>query len=199
VADDKKYLRSVLGECRSRLPAAYVSAASRRVQLRVLESKIYCNSPTIVLYAAKDNEVCTDLLLNDALASRRRVLLPRVIPEIHRLSLVSVRNPAELVRGSFGIFEPSGTEIVPIANLEPALFCVPGLGFSCAGQRLGRGGGYYDRSLAAIGPHTIIAGLAYSFQLLDRLPQSPHDRRLNLIFTESAAHAGQAFDWSVPP
>lgn len=191
VADDKKYLRKVLGDCRSGLSAAFVVAASRRVQLRVLESNFYQATPTIVLYAAKDNEVATDLLLNDALASRRRVLLPKVIPEIHELAIVRVRNRAELVPGNFGILEPAGTEIVPVADLGPALFCVPGVGFSRMGQRLGRGGGYLDRTLAAIAPQTITAGLAYSFQLLDRLPQSPNDRRLNLIFTESAVHAGR--------
>jgi 5-formyltetrahydrofolate cyclo-ligase len=198
VADDKKYLRQVLGECRSGLPKGFVAAASRRVQLRVLESSFYKATPTIVLYAAKDNEVSTDLLLDDALASQRRVLLPKVIREIHELAIVRVRNFAELIPGNFGILEPTGAEIVPVADLGPSLFCVPGVGFCLTGQRLGRGGGYLDRTLAAIGPQTITAGLAYSFQLLDRLPQSPNDRRLNLIFTESALHAGQAFDRSIP-
>jgi len=197
VADDKKYLRKVLGECRSGLPAAYAASASRQVQLRVLESDFYHATSTIVLYAAKDNEVSTELLLNEALASQRRVLLPKVIREVKELAIVRVRNRAELVPGNFGILEPAGTEIVPVADLGPALFCVPGVGFSRTGQRLGRGSGYLDRTLTAIGPQTITAGLAYSFQLLDQLPQSPNDRRLNLIFTESAAYAGQAFDRSI--
>jgi 5-formyltetrahydrofolate cyclo-ligase len=197
VADDKKYLRKVLGECRSALPMAYVASASWRVQLQVLESSFYRAAPTIVLYTAKDNEVATDPLLADALGSKRRVLLPRVIPEIHELVLVRVRNCAELVPGNFGILEPTGAEIVPVADLGPALFCVPGVAFSRTGQRLGRGGGYFDRALAAVGPKTVTAGLAYSFQLLDRLPESPNDRRLNLIFTESALHAGQAFERSI--
>ena len=194
MADDKKYLRKVLGECRSALPMAYVASASRRVQLRILESGFYQATATIVLYAANDNEVSTDLLLGDAFSSRRRVLLPRVIPETRELVIVRVSNGAELVPGSFGLLEPMGSEIVPVANLGPALFCVPGVAFSPTGQRLGRGGGYFDRTLASAGPQTVTAGLAYSFQLLDRLPESPNDRRLNLIFTESAMHAGQTFD-----
>jgi 5-formyltetrahydrofolate cyclo-ligase len=196
VADDKKYLRQVIGECRSALLKSYVASASRLVQLRILESSFYRATSTIVLYAAKDNEVGTGLLLADAFSSRRRVLLPRVIPATHELVIVRVRNDAELVPGSFGLLEPMGSEIVPVANLGPALFCVPGVAFSRMGQRLGRGGGYFDRTLAAIGPQTVTAGLAYSFQLLDRLPESLNDRRLNLIFTESAMHAGQAFSRS---
>jgi 5-formyltetrahydrofolate cyclo-ligase len=198
VADDKKYLRKVLGECRSALPMSYVASASRRVQLRLLESTFYRAASTIVLYAAADNEVGTDLLLADTLGSGRHVLLPRVIPEISELVIVRVRNRDELAPGSFGLLEPTGTEIVAVADLESALFCVPGVAFSRIGQRLGRGGGYFDRTLAAIGPQVVTAGLAYSFQLLDRLPESPSDRRLNLIFTESAIHAGQAFDRSIP-
>ena len=197
VADDKKYWRKVLGECRRGLPNSYVTAISRRVQVRVIESHFYRTAATVVLYAAKDNEVTTDLLLNEALASQRRVLLPKIVPQTRALLIVRVRKSVELVPGSFGILEPGGTEIVSAADLGPALFCVPGVAFSRTGQRLGRGGGYLDRALAAIGQQTITAGLAYSFQLLDWLPQSPNDRRLNLIFTESAAHAGRPLDRSV--
>ena len=193
VADDKKYWRNVLGECRRGLTSSYAIAASQRVQARVIESRVYRTAATVFLYAARDNEVATDLLLNDALASQRRVLLPKIIPGTRRLLIVRVRNKAELVPGSFGILEPCGTEIVPPRELGPALFCVPGVAFSCTGQRLGRGGGYFDRTLAAVSPQTITAGLAYSFQLLDWLPQVPNDWRLNLIFTESAIHAAPPF------
>jgi 5-formyltetrahydrofolate cyclo-ligase len=194
VADQKKYLRRILRECRGALPGSYAASASRQVQLRVLESSFYRAATTIVLYSAKDNEVNTDLVLATALASSRRVLLPKVIPESRELVIVCVRSSAELAPGCFGLLEPTGAEIVPVSSLGQALFCVPGVGFSRTGQRLGRGGGYFDRVLAAIGPKTVTAGLAYSFQVLDQLPESPNDRRLDLIFTESAMHTGQAFD-----
>jgi 5-formyltetrahydrofolate cyclo-ligase len=191
VADEKKYLREVLGECRKALPTAYAGAVSRQVQGRVIESEVYRAASTIILYAAKDNEVSTDLLLDDALASNRSVLLPKIISEISQLALVRISSRAELIRCTFGILEPAGREIVPLTDLGPALFCVPGLAFGPGGQRLGRGGGYFDRTLGTRGPEVVTAGLAYSFQLLDQLPQSLNDRRLNLIFTESATHGGQ--------
>jgi 5-formyltetrahydrofolate cyclo-ligase len=194
VADQKKYLRRVIGECRGALPGSYVALASRQIQLRVLESSFYQGAATVVLYSAKDNEVDSGLLLASALGSRRRVLLPKVVPESQELVIVRVRSSAELAPGSFGLLEPTGTEIVPVSSLERALFCVPGVGFSRTGQRLGRGGGYFDRALATIGPETVTAGLAYSFQVLDQLPETPNDRRLDLIFTESAVHTGRSFD-----
>ncbi len=196
MADDKKYLRKVLGECRRGLPGAYVASVSRRVQLRVLQSKPYQDSSTVVLYAAKDNEVGTDLLLDAALSSHRRVLLPKIVPG-NLLALLRINDRAELVPGSFGVLEPVGAGIVSVGCLGAALFCIPGVGFTPTGQRLGRGGGYFDRILAAVEPQTVTAGLAYSFQMLDQLPESPNDRRLNLIFTESAVHAGQVLDQSI--
>jgi 5-formyltetrahydrofolate cyclo-ligase len=60
------------------------------------------------------------------------------------------------------------------------------LAFGPQGQRLGRGGGHYDRFLAALPREAITVGLAYSFQLLDRIPQESFDRRLQIIITESA-------------
>ncbi|HKV55542.1 MAG TPA: 5-formyltetrahydrofolate cyclo-ligase [Candidatus Binataceae bacterium] len=189
MADDKKYLRKILRECRSALPRAYVASASGAVQRRLMASAAYRDADAVVLYAAKDNEIATGELLAGVLASGRLALMPKVVLDSHDLRLIRVNDPSELAPGAFGLLEPTGAEIVPLAGLVRALICVPGVAFSPVGQRLGRGGGYYDRMLAATGPQVITAGLAYSFQLLDRLPESPNDRRLNLIVTESAMHA----------
>ena len=165
---------------------------SKQVQERLLESDFYRSSRCIVLYAEKDNEVATDQIFADALASGRRVLFPRVIPEYRGVSLVRVCSRDELRPGAFGLLEPTGSETVPPAELGRALICVPGVAFSLEGQRLGRGGGYYDRLLAETGSQAVTAGLAYSFQVLDRLPESPDDRRLQLIVTESGVYAAGA-------
>ena len=191
MADEKKYLRQILTESRVRLLPERVAALSKQVQERLLESDFYRSSRCIVLYAGKDNEVATDQIFADALASGRRVLFP-VIPEYRGLSLVRVCSRDELRPGTFGLLEPTGSEIVSPAKLGRALVCVPGVAFSLEGQRLGRGGGYYDRLIAAIGSQAVTAGLAYSFQVLDRLPESPDDRRLQQIVTESGVHAAGA-------
>jgi len=189
VADDKKYFRQILRESRAALPATVVASLSRRVQERVLASICYRNAATVVLYAPKDHEVETAAVFAQTRVSGRRVVYPRIVTETNRLALVPVDDLAELRPGRYGLLEPSGTEIVPAAELGPALICVPGLGFSRTGGRLGRGGGYYDGLLAVVGPQVVSAGLAYSFQLLDRIPQSPGDRQINIIVTESALHS----------
>ena len=184
---DKTYLRNVLKTCRASLPASYADEVSAIVQRRVIAAEFYRHADTLILYAPKDREIATELIFADARAAGRKIFFPKVGPT-QELALVRVDNPAELQPGAFGLLEPTGAETVPVANLRQALICVPGLAFSPDGDRLGRGGGYYDRLLAQTGPSTTSAGLAYAFQVLDQLPQAPGDRRIDLIITESALY-----------
>jgi 5-formyltetrahydrofolate cyclo-ligase len=189
LADEKKYLRRTLSESRRTMPQALARQLSDQIQLRITSSLLYSQSETVVLYAAKDNEPETWLILERAVADKRRVLFPKIASDNPTLSLIRVHDRTELRPGAFGIAEPTGTEMVSAALLERTLICVPGVAFSLSGQRLGRGRGYYDCLLAAAHPEAITAGLAYSFQVLSRLPQSPHDQRLGFIVTASAIHS----------
>jgi 5-formyltetrahydrofolate cyclo-ligase len=190
VADDRKtYLRAILRECRASMPQAGARARALAAQRIVLASELYRGARAIALYAAKDNEVATAELLADALESGRSVMLPRWNRARGEIEAAIVDDPAALVSGKFGVLEPpAGARAISAGALAGTLVCVPGLAFGPAGQRLGRGGGHYDRFLAALSPEAITVGLAYSFQLLDGVPEGPTDRRLNFIVTESALH-----------
>jgi 5-formyltetrahydrofolate cyclo-ligase len=192
LADEKKYLRQILTETRKALPPLAAAHSSDRIQDQVLTSSLYREAQTIVLYAAKDNEPAAWLILEHALASGRIVIFPKLASNNSLLSLIKVGARENLRPGAFGILEPTGTEMASPAHLARALICVPGVAFGLSGQRLGRGGGHYDRLLAASHPQAITAGLAHSFQVLDRLPQSPHDRRLGFIVTACAIHAADS-------
>jgi len=200
VADDKINLRQILQECRAALSAARAEELSRAVQQRVLALDRYRSASTVVLYAAKDNEVLTERILAHALSSGRVVYYPKLDLCKDQLVLVRVSNPAtELQPGAYGIREPIGTDTLNPSALDDALVCVPGLGFDPSGQRLGRGGGHYDRLIAYLGPTATTVGLAYSFQLLEALPNQPHDQRLDFVITESAVHIagrGRSGAWS---
>lgn len=85
----------------------------------------------------------------------------------------------ELARGPLGTRQP-GPEAEP---LTPGFLIVPLLAFDRAGRRLGYGGGYYDRTLAAL-PGATALGVAYAAQELDEVPAGPEDARLAAIATE---------------
>ena len=108
-------------------------------------------------------------------------MLPRVRPD-HTLDHHAVRGPDELTPGPFGIAEPrpSCPTVAPAA-LDVIL--VPGVAFDRAGGRLGYGGGFYDRFLAACtGPRL---GLAFALQLVACVPREAHDLPLAVLVTEA--------------
>ena len=70
----------------------------------------------------------------------------------------------------------------------PKVWIVPGLAFTRTGARLGYGGGWYDRLLAAADPSAVLLGVAYPFQMVEELPSEPHDIRLtDVVVAEGCA------------
>jgi len=189
VADEKKNLRAIMIACRDALPGERAAAMSESVERRLLASDSYRDASAIVLYAAIGNEISTDLIMTDALTSGRAVFYPRVDASSGTIVARRIRDLAELARGAYGILEPAeSSESLDSKSFAKILVCAPGVAFGLEGQRLGRGGGHYDRFIGQLGGEAITVGLAYSFQLLDRIPETGTDRRLNFIVTESAIH-----------
>jgi 5-formyltetrahydrofolate cyclo-ligase len=189
VADEKKNLRAIMIACRDALPRERTAAWSESVERRVLASESWRDVSAVVLYAAIGNEVSTDRILADAIASGRAVFYPRVAASTGMIVARRIRDRSELARGAYGIPEPSeSSEVLDRERFAKILVCVPGVAFGLEGQRLGHGGGHYDRFIGQLGREAITVGLAFSFQLLDRIPETGLDRRLNFIVTESVVH-----------
>lgn len=112
------------------------------------------------------------------------VCVPRTDWDARAMEPVRLGGP--LVEGPKGIREPGADQpAVMIDELEVVV--VPGLGFTAAGERLGRGAGFYDRFLARLAPGTTTVGLAVSVQIRDDLPTEPTDRRVDWLVTEDGA------------
>lgn len=191
MADQKQYLRTILSEARRSLPVATANALAASVQERLIASQVYREASSVVLYSPRGREVDTASIAADALRSGRRLFYPIVDRTHHGMSFGEVSAPSALRPGAYSIPEPppDAPALEPGKLCAGTLICVPGLAFTVGGVRLGRGGGYYDRILAALAPGVITAGLGYSFQLFDRLPCETWDRRLDFLVTESAVYA----------
>ena len=187
MADAKEDLRRIFKSARDAISCRFVRDHSAQIQRRVLDSSLYDESRTVVLYAADGGEVSTDIVFAEAIASGRCVLFPRLDRDTNELVLCRAGGPQDLAPGAFGILEPQ-SEKMDVSTLGPATMIVPGVVFSSRCERIGRGGGHYDRLLSKVGAQTVSIGLAYSFQLLDRIPQSLWDRRLDYVATESCVH-----------
>lgn len=123
----------------------------------------------------------------DALRSAgARVLLPVTGPP-GPLDWAEYTGPAALRRARYGLLEPTGPHLSPAAVARAVTILVPALAVDRRGVRLGRGAGYYDRTLPAARPDARLVAVVRDEELLDHLPEEPHDRRMGWALTP---HAG---------
>ena len=91
--------------------------------------------------------------------------------------------PGALVSGRFGLLEPAGPWLEPDAVALAAVVLVPALAVDSHGVRLGRGGGYYDRTLALCAPGTRLVAVVRDDELVEELPSEAHDVRMTHALT----------------
>ena len=87
---------------------------------------------------------------------------------------------------------PSPTAAAPLAPSEVDVVVVPGVAFTADGQRLGQGGGWYDRFLAGLRDDAVAIGVCFEAQILDAVPTEPHDVVLDVVVTERGPVGGGA-------
>ena len=166
---DKKALRREIGAKKRAMSAEEIERASARLAEKFFQTELYRQAKAIYGYLSYNQEVRTEPILRRAQADGKRVAVPKVYGgEMRFLWLDDLQQVAP---GTYGIPEPIADG--PVAMDEAALVLMPGLAFDPEGHRLGYGGGFYDRFLAAE-PHPTLA-LCYDFQLLPQLPTQPHD------------------------
>ncbi|MEO5377394.1 MAG: 5-formyltetrahydrofolate cyclo-ligase [Magnetococcus sp. DMHC-6] len=196
----KETIRKQLRLCRKNLTQEQIFSLSRIVFQFVTTLRVYQEASSIGLYFPIDNEVDTALLFENAHCLGKKVYVPVVDKSSSALRFVLISPDAQLQSGAFGILEPLHREELldpwHSSGLEALdLLFVPLLGFDRQGGRLGFGGGYYDRALAAglkMGANglnrPLLVGLAYHFQEVDQLPSEPHDILLNLVVSTSGVY-----------
>ncbi len=180
-------LRASLRQARRSIPPIERARSARRVALIAERERLVRPQWRIGLYIALPEELDTAALL--ALARRRgsQVYLPRIGAQSPARSMQFVRLGTRVLRNRFGIPEPLGPAL-PSARALDILF-VPLVGFDRRGNRLGMGGGYYDRALAftrarAMSARPLLVGLGYAMQQLERIERAAHDVPLDMVITE---------------
>ena len=141
-----------------------------------------CGSP-LAVYLASPDEINIDPYIEDLLRAGVDVVAPRWNGETYALARLKGLDEKSLRRGPMGIREPIDAAIVEPKKV--AVWIIPGLAFTRGGKRLGYGGGWYDRLLAAAPKDAVKIGVACSFQIVDDLPAEPHDIPLTDVINDS--------------
>ena len=173
----KQRIRELLIQKRRMMSAEERTAQSALILSQLEKMTVFQEAKTVLLYYPKNNEV--DVLPLFKRYKRDKVLL---LPVTHRRGMTA--NPYEgndkMHRGKVGIPEPT----TPPYEGEIDLIIVPAVAFDKQGNRLGRGGGYYDRFLKKQS-HATFIGVGYDFQLVDEVPVRQHDQKMHRIILPS--------------
>jgi 5-formyltetrahydrofolate cyclo-ligase len=187
-------LRRKMLALRNQLPTDKRAELNSRLCERVLALPPFARQRNIFIYCSYLSEVATGALIDQLLVSGHTVCVPLVQPATSTMQAVALSCPeTELVPGYRGIPEPRSSlipdRIFPAERLDITL--VPGSVFDRQGYRLGYGGGYYDRFLSLAAPQALRIGLAFSIQLVMRIPLLPHDIPMDVLVTEK-----EVFSWA---
>lgn len=141
-------------------------------------------------YVSFGAEFDTGAFIADLRARGKQLVLPRVDRDTRALKLYTVHDPdQELVPGVWGIREPRVDVCPEVAPAAVDFVLVPGVAFTARCERLGYGGGYYDRLIHTFAGRPALVAAAYSLQIVPELPVTPSDQKVDIVITEDAEYS----------
>ena len=182
--EEKQLLRRTMRALGRQLSDKYKAASSRSICAHLLAMPAYQAASAVFCFVGTDHEIDTRPILAHALAAGKRLSVPRCTgPGI--MELRQLRSLEELSPGAYGIPEPP--ESAPVMNPDDVdLAILPCLTCSHLGQRLGQGGGYYDRFLSNYRGGTVL--LCREKLIREEIPLEPHDYPIPWVLTETGLY-----------
>ena len=173
---NKSALRQEIREKKRSMTEEEIENRSTRLGELFIQSQLYRDAKTIYGYLPYNQEVRTIPILEQALRDRKKVAVPKVYGDT--MKFIYLEDLSQVAKGYAGIPEPIADE--PVAEDTSALVLMPGLAFTKNGDRMGYGGGFYDRFLAEEPNHPTLA-LCYDFQMVESLPTEEYDIPVDMV------------------
>jgi len=157
--------------------------------------QFFRNSQRIAMYLSNDGELDLTPLILRAFGLKKRVFLPALHkPGYDRMVFIRYTKKSPMRNNRFGIAEPRYQNRTTITPRSLDLVLMPLVAFDKTGNRLGMGGGFYDRTFAFLGTRKHwhkprLIGVAYDFQLIDDIPHEPWDVPLDGVVTPTTFYA----------
>jgi len=167
---DKKELRRQIREKKRAMTPQQIEEASCRLGQLFVNTPQYQQAKTIYGYLPYNQEVRTVPMLEQAIRDGKRVAVPKVYGD--DMKFIYMDDLTQVTLGYANIPEPTADG--PVADDKTALVLMPGMAFTKNGDRMGYGGGFYDKFLASEPDHPTVA-LCYDFQMVESLPTEEYD------------------------
>ncbi len=180
---DKTQLRLKLKKCLSAITQEQRDQKSKNACRNLIASVQFQKASIVMLYMSLPHEVNTDDAILHAWQLGKTVLVPKIYWDKKHMVPVEINSLETGFASSVaGLRNPLSSVPVPYEEID--LVVTPGLGFDRSGNRLGRGGCYYDRFFANPALKAVKCGFAFKEQIVDEIPTEPHDKKMDIIITD---------------
>ncbi|MDI6878963.1 MAG: 5-formyltetrahydrofolate cyclo-ligase [Desulfitobacteriaceae bacterium] len=186
--DEKKRVRNLVLARRGALTERERQEKSLHIEKQVLTLPEYEKAQTVMLFLNFRDEVETTALAEETLTRGKQLVLPRCAPQGILIPALIRDLDQDIEPGTWGIREP---RLQGLREADPwaiDLVIVPGAAFDGQGNRLGYGGGYYDRFFGRLRPQVLRVAIAFATQVLPEVPVDPHDQKMSILVTEEGVH-----------
>lgn len=191
--ENRKQIRRLIIQQRNQLTPGQQQQLSGVISQHFLKTLLFLKSKRTAFYFAHHGEVDPSSIVTKALAMHKECFFPVLDPVKHnRLWFASYHAHDKLIKNCYGIWEPN---LQKNHSINPRILdtvIMPLVAFDTHGNRLGMGGGYYDRTFAFLKEHAVsrpkLIGLAYEFQKVASIEIEPWDIPLDYIITEKVIY-----------
>lgn len=182
----KKELRTVVKNKLKEMGAIEHKSKSEKIQEHLSSTSLWKEVSTIAITISRGNEVDTYQIIKKAWTEGKKVVVPKTYPKKKEMVFFQITSFDELENTYFQLKEPKETVCFPYRREDIELIIVPGVAFDRKGNRLGYGGGYYDRYLDHYKGNT--CALAFEEQLVSEIPLESYDVPVQMIVTENQVY-----------
>ena len=181
---EKKVLRKELLQKRENYTAEQIDEISRTIFGKVKQLQCFEEAKTVMIYVSYGKELNTFPFIKECIQMGKQVLTP-ICNKDHTMTLALTKTfPEGFVSTKMGILEIPKENAEAVSPDELDVIITPGLAFTLTGERLGYGGGYYDRLFARMPQRTVTICPTFDDFILKTLPTEEFDRRIDILLSE---------------
>ncbi|NOY87105.1 MAG: 5-formyltetrahydrofolate cyclo-ligase [Deltaproteobacteria bacterium] len=193
--ETKQKIRERMKKIRQGLNPSKLRKGSQAVAESVLLRDDVRSAGFLCAYVSVGGEIRTDEIICSLIEEGKKVAVPdwEGWKAGSGLRIIQINGIDDLLTENRIVPQPRilMDRIIPVERVD--VFFVPGLAFDLSGNRLGMGGGYFDRLLALASPSSTLLGLAHDFQLIESLPTGVHDIPVNHVITPCRVESRRGF------
>ncbi|SCJ98257.1 5-formyltetrahydrofolate cyclo-ligase family protein [uncultured Clostridium sp.] len=180
---NKDIIRKEIAELRNNLKLEDKKILDKKVFDLLIKSDFYKKSKRIFIYVSYKNEVDTKEIIYYSLKNGKTIYVPKINIEDKTMKAIRIHSLNELYVNKYGILEPNIVD-KSCSELDFDLIIIPGIAFDMKGNRIGYGGGYYDKYLSGLECKIDKVALAYEFQVIDNIVIEKHDIKVDCVITD---------------